>query len=69
MLEEELEFKTEARVLYSEADEDHGAHREKGVPAVEQRLGDVHEGRVKVGKDRFELINKKYFTLPPWTSA
>lgn len=68
-LEEELEFKKVARVLYIEADEDHVAHREKGVPAFEQRLVYVHEGRVKVGKDRYELINKKYFTFPPGTSA
>ena len=32
-LEEELEFKKVARVLNIEADEDHVAHREKGVPA------------------------------------
>jgi len=24
-----------------------------------------HEGRVKVGKDRYELINKKYFYNDP----
>ena len=48
-LEEELEFKKVARVLYIEAAEDNVAHREKGVPAFEQRLVYVHEGRVKVG--------------------
>ena len=52
-LEEELEIKELARVLNNEADEDHVAHREKGVHAFEQRLVYVHEGRVKVGKDRY----------------
>ena len=56
-LEEELEFKKVARVLYFEAAEDHVAHRENGVPAFERRLVYVHEGRVKVGKARYELIN------------
>ena len=51
-LEEELEFKKVARVLYIEADEGHVAHREKGVTAIEQRLVYVQEDRVKVGKDR-----------------
>ena len=36
-LDEELEFKKVARVLYIEADEDHVALREKGVPAFVQR--------------------------------
>ena len=44
--EEELEIKKVARVLYIEADEDLVAHREKGVPAFEQRLVYVIEGRV-----------------------
>jgi len=54
---------------YNKADEDHVPHREKGVSAFEQRLVYVHEGRVQVGKDRYELIGKKYFTFPAGTPA
>lgn len=66
-LEEEPVIKREARIIYIEADENHVAHREKGVNAFDQRLIYVHEGRVQVGKDRYELIGKKYFTFPPGT--
>ncbi len=66
-LKEEPLIKREARIIYIEADEDHVAHREKGVNAFDQRLIYVHEGRVQVGKDRYELIGKKYFTFPPGT--
>ena len=68
-LTEKPSVKKEARVLYVEADEDHVAHREKGVPAFDQRLVCVHEGRVQVGKDRFSLIGKRYLTFPTGTSA
>lgn len=68
-LKEEPKVKKAVRILYIEADEDHVPHREKGVSAFEQRLVYVHEGRVKVGKDRYELIGKKYFTFPPGTPS
>ena len=50
-------------------DDDHVPHREKGVSAFEQRLVYVHEGRVRVGKDRYEQIGKKYCTFPPGTAS
>jgi hypothetical protein len=68
-LKERIKVKKVASILYVEADEDHVPHREKGVSAFEQRLVYVHEGRVRVGKDRYELIGKKYFTFPPGTAS
>ena len=68
-LKERIKDKKVASILYVEADEDHVPHREKGVSAFEQRLVYVNEGPVRVGKDMYELILKKYFTFPPGTSS
>lgn len=68
-MKEKPKTKRAVPILYIEADEDHVPHREKGVSAFEQRLVYVHEGRVQVGKDRYELIGKKYFTFPAGTPA
>ena len=68
-LKERIKVKKDARIQYDEADEDHVKHREKGVSAFELRLVIVHEGRVRVGKDRYELIGKQYFTFPPGTAS
>ena len=57
--------KKKCDVIYIEADEDHVAHGEKGVPGFDQRLVYVHEGAVRVGKNRNKLVGKKYFTFPP----
>ncbi len=48
------------RVLYVEADEDHVALQSKGK--AEPKLVYVHEGKKMISKDRFELINPRYFS-------
>lgn len=65
----QLKDKRTSRIIYIEADEDHVAHREKGIRAFEQRLVYVHEGCVSVGKSRNQLLGKKYFTFPPGTKS
>ena len=62
---EQPKKKRECRVIYIEADEDHVPHQGQGIPAFEQRLVYVHEGTVRVGKNRNKLIGKRYFTFPP----
>lgn len=62
-------MKKKCQIIYIEADEDHVAHQGKGTRAFEQRLVYVHEGRSRVGKDRYELIGKKYFTFEPGTKT
>ena len=52
--------KKAVKILYIEADEDHVALQEGGH--IEPKLVYVHEGRKKVGKDRWELINARYFS-------
>ncbi len=51
--------KETAKTLYIEADEDHVALQSGGC--AEPRLVYVHEGKKKVGKDRFQLQNVRYF--------
>jgi hypothetical protein len=51
--------KRSVRVLYIEADEDHVALQEGGI--VEAKLVYVHEGRKKIGKNRWKLENVRYF--------
>ena len=53
---EKSKVKKKCQIIYIEADEDHVAHQGKGTRAIEQRLVFVHEGRSRVGKDRYELI-------------
>ncbi len=48
------------KILYIEADEDHVA-LQNGSSEV-PKLVYVHEGRMQVGKDRFKLINPRYFS-------
>jgi len=48
------------KTLYIEADEDHVALQDGGCE--EPKLVYVHEGKVKVGKDRFKLLNPRYFS-------
>ena len=62
-IKEKFKVKKKCQIIYIEADEDHVAHQGKGTRAFEQRLVYVHEGRRRVGKDRYELIGKKYFTF------
>ena len=52
--------KKSAKVLYIEADEDHVSLQEGGI--VEPKLVYVHEGKKEIGKDRWELINPRYFS-------
>ncbi len=47
------------KVIFIEADEDHVALQTGGC--AEPRLVYVHEGKKKVGKDRFKLQNVRYF--------
>ena len=54
------EEKKPIKVLYIEADEDHVALQSGGV--IEPKLVYVHEGKKKVGKDRWELISPRYFS-------
>jgi len=62
-IKEKSKVKKKCQIIYIEADEDHVAHQGKGTRAFEQRLVYVHEGRRRIGKDRYELIGKKYFTF------
>jgi hypothetical protein len=58
-----VEVKPEKKVvktLYIEADEDHVALQNGGH--IEPKLVYVHEGKKKVGKDRWKLINARYFS-------
>jgi hypothetical protein len=48
------------KALYIEADEDHVALQDGGHE--EPKLVYVHEGKVKVGKDRYELVNPRHFS-------
>lgn len=52
--------KKAVKALYIEADEDHVALQDGGH--IEPKLIYVHEGRKKVGKDRWKLINARYFS-------
>ena len=52
--------KKAVRILYIEADEDHVALQDKGQ--IEPKLVYVHEGKKKVGKDRWKLKNARYFS-------
>lgn len=52
--------KKAVKILYIEADEDHAALQDGGH--IEPKLVYVHEGRKKVGKDRWKLINARYFS-------
>ena len=47
------------KILYIEADEDHVALQSGGC--AEPKLVYVHEGWIKVGKDRWRLQNPRYF--------
>ena len=50
----------EIKLLFIEADEDHVALQ--NGKCIEPRLVYVHEGREKVSKDRYKLINKRVFS-------
>jgi hypothetical protein len=52
--------KKSVKVLYIEADEDHVALQDGGN--VEPKLVYVHEGRKKEGKNRWKLLNVRYFS-------
>jgi hypothetical protein len=52
--------KKRVKVLYIEADEDHVALQAGGN--IEPKLVYVHEGRKKVGKNRWKLLNTRYFS-------
>lgn len=52
--------KKAVKILYIEADEDHVALQDGGH--IEPKLVYVHEGREKAGKDRWKLLNARYFS-------
>jgi hypothetical protein len=52
--------KKSVKVLYIEADEDHVSLQDGGH--AEPKLVYVHEGKKKDGKDRWKLINVRYFS-------
>jgi hypothetical protein len=52
--------KRRVKTLYIEADEDHVSLQDKGK--AEPKLVYVHEGKMKVSKDRYKLINPRYFS-------
>lgn len=54
-----LKAKETPKILYIEADEDHVALQSGGC--AEPRLVYVHEGKKKVGNDRWKLQNVRYF--------
>jgi hypothetical protein len=51
--------KVTPRILYIEADEDHVALQRGGCG--EPKLIYVHEGKRRIGKDRWKLVNPRYF--------
>ncbi|MGI6574815.1 MAG: ISLre2 family transposase [bacterium] len=52
--------KRNVKVLYIEADEDHVALQDGGF--IEPKLVYVHEGRKEVSKNRYKLLNVRYFS-------
>jgi hypothetical protein len=54
------ENKKIVKTLYIEADEDHVALQDGRCE--EAKLVYVHEGRIKIGKDRWKLLNPRYFS-------
>lgn len=52
--------KKPVKILYIEADEDHVALQDKGC--LEPKLVYVHEGKRKISKNRWQLINPRYFS-------
>ena len=54
------EKKKVVKTLYIEADEDHVANQDGRC--IEPKLVYVHEGIKKVGKERWELLNLRYFS-------
>ena len=52
--------KKSVKILYIEADEDHVALQNGG--SIEPKLVYVHEGRKKIGKNRWKLLNARYFS-------
>lgn len=52
--------KRKVKVLYIEADEDHVALQNGGL--IEPKLVYVHEGRKQVSKNRYKLLNVRYFS-------
>lgn len=52
--------KRKVKVLYIEADEDHVAFQNGGL--IEPKLVYVHEGRKQVSKNRYKLLNVRYFS-------
>lgn len=54
------ERKKTAKILYIEADEDHVALQVGGC--LESKLVYVHEGIKQIGKERWQLINPRYFS-------
>ena len=58
-IKEDIKIKSQVKVLYIEADEDHVSLQSKGN--AEPKLVYVHEGKIEVSKDRYELINPRYF--------
>jgi len=54
-----LRAKETPKILYIEADEDHVALQSGGC--AEPKLVYVHEGRKRIGKDRWKLQNPRYF--------
>jgi hypothetical protein len=57
---ENKQDKKPVKALYIEADEDHVALQDGG--SIEPKLVYVHEGRKKVGKNRWKLLNARYFS-------
>jgi hypothetical protein len=55
---ENKQDKKPVKVLYIEADEDHS----QDGGSIEPKLVYVHEGRKKVGKNRWKLLNARYFS-------
>ncbi len=52
--------KKAVKILYIEADEDHVSLQDGGC--AEPKLVYVHEGRKEIGKNRWKLINARYFS-------
>lgn len=55
-----VEEKRTVKLLYIEADEDHVANQSGNC--IEPKIVYVHEGKRQIGKNRFSLINPRYFS-------
>ena len=53
-------YKSQVKILYVEVDEDYISFQDGDC--IEPKLVYVHEGKKQFGKERWELVNARYFS-------